>query len=146
MKCKMRNEWRAGGNASLRWQGQGGRGVLWPKRGVGVMIDWERVQELRSEIGPDSFMEVVDMFLEEADGVAARLASGVADTALEAELHFLKGSALNLGLDQLAALCQAGERAAAKGDAGTVDRAAVMQAYAASKSAFLDGLDTATAA
>jgi histidine phosphotransfer protein HptB len=110
------------------------------------MIDWERVQELRSEIGPDSFMEVVDMFLEEADGVAERLAIGVPEAELEAELHFLKGSALNLGLDQLAGLCQAGERAAAKGDAGTVDTVAVMQAYAASKSAFLQGLDTATAA
>jgi histidine phosphotransfer protein HptB len=110
------------------------------------MIDWERVQELRSEIGPDSFMEVVEMFLEEADGVAERLAKGVLDAELEAELHFLKGSALNLGLDQLADLCQAGERAAARGEANTVDTAAVMQAYAASKSALLDGLDTATAA
>ena len=116
------------------------------KRGLGVMIDWERVQELRSEIGPDSFMEVVEMFLEEADGVAERLAHGVPEAELEAELHFLKGSALNLGLDQLAGLCQAGERAAAKGQAETVDTAAVMQAYAASKSALLDGLDTATAA
>ena len=110
------------------------------------MIDWERVQELRSEIGPDSFMEVVDMFLEEADGVAARLASGVAAAELEAELHFLKGSALNLGLEQLAALCQSGERSAAKGDADTVDTGAVIQSYAASKTALLDGLQTASAA
>lgn len=104
------------------------------------MIDWERVQELRSEIGPDSFMEVVEMFLEEADGVAERLSCGIPDAELEAELHFLKGSALNLGLDDLAGLCQAGERAAAKGDARSVDTANVMQVYAASKSALLDGL------
>ena len=110
------------------------------------MIDWERVQELRSEIGPDSFMEVVEMFLEEADGVVGRLAHGVPETELEAELHFLKGSALNLGLDQLADLCQAGERATARGDAGSVDTVAVIQAYSASRSALLDGLDTATAA
>jgi histidine phosphotransfer protein HptB len=110
------------------------------------MIDWERVEELRSEIGPDSFMEVVEMFLEEADGVADRLASGIPDAELEAELHFLKGSALNLGLDQLAGLCQAGERAAANGAAATVDTVAVMKAYALSKSALLQGLDTASAA
>lgn len=109
--------------------------------GLGVMIDWERVQELRSEIGPDSFMEVVEMFLEEADGVAERLSRGIPDAELEAELHFLKGSALNLGLDDLAGLCQAGERAAAKGDAGSVDTTNVMQVYAASKSALLGGLE-----
>jgi histidine phosphotransfer protein HptB len=110
------------------------------------MIDWERLRELRSEIGADSFMEVVEMFLEEADGVAERLATGVPDAELEAELHFLKGSALNLGLDELAALCQAGERAAAVGDAASVDTAAVIRCYAASKSALLSGLGTASAA
>lgn len=110
------------------------------------MIDWERVQELKSEIGPDSFMEVVEMFLEEADGVAERLAIGVPDVLLEAELHFLKGSALNLGLDQLAGLCQLGERTAAQGCADTVDTAAVIAAYVAAKSGLLDGLQTATAA
>jgi len=110
------------------------------------MIDWERVQELRSEIGPDSFMEVLEMFLEEADGVAERLASGVPDAELEAELHFLKGSALNLGLDQLAGLCQAGERAAAHGAAAGVDKGAVMLAYAVSRAALLQGLATASAA
>ena len=31
------------------------------------MIDWERVRELRSEIGADDFAEVVEMFLSEAD-------------------------------------------------------------------------------
>jgi histidine phosphotransfer protein HptB len=146
MKHKMRNEWWCLGNPSLTRQRQADRGMWWQTRGLGVMIDWERVQELRSEIGPDSFMEVVEMFLDEADGVADRLGHGVPEGELEAELHFLKGSALNLGLDQLAGLCQTGERAAAKGEAASVDTAAVVQAYGAAKAALLDRLATASAA
>jgi len=32
------------------------------------MIDWKRVAELREEIGADGFVEVADMFLDEAEG------------------------------------------------------------------------------
>ena len=37
------------------------------------MIDWDRVAELRAEVGEDDFAEVVLLFLEEADDVAHRL-------------------------------------------------------------------------
>lgn len=102
------------------------------------MIAWDRVNELRSEIGDDNFAEVVEMFLEEADEVIGRIAKTVGAVALEADLHFLKGAALNLGFAQFAGLCQDGERRAAGGDTG-VDLAQVCNSYHASKKALAAG-------
>ncbi len=110
------------------------------------MIDWARVDELREEIGAEDFDEVVALFLEEADEVAARLAAGPDPARLEAELHFLKGSALNLGLATLAQLCQDGEKAAANGQAAAVDPGAVVAAYRAARDAFAAGMARSTAA
>lgn len=109
------------------------------------MIDWERIRDLRSEIGEDDFMEVAAMFLEEADETAARLVSPADAKALEDDLHFLKGAALNLGFSRLSALCQDGERRAAAGDL-SVDVDAVRDIYLASKQQFLAGVSTAFAA
>lgn len=101
------------------------------------MIDWSRVDELRAEIGADDFAEVVALFFDEADEVVQRLAALADPAALEGELHLLKGSALNLGLSELAALCQSGERAARAGQGASVDVSAVSASYRASKAAFL---------
>jgi HPt (histidine-containing phosphotransfer) domain-containing protein len=100
-----------------------------------AMIDWERVDCLRAEIGDADFGEVVDLFLEEVEEVLGRLSAQARPRQLEADLHFLKGSALNLGFADLAALCQAEERRAAAG--GPIDRAPVAALYAASREAFL---------
>ncbi|MDP3961664.1 MAG: Hpt domain-containing protein [Pseudorhodobacter sp.] len=110
------------------------------------MIDWERVADLRSEIGDDGFVEVIALFLEETDEVIARLSARPDPARVERDLHFLKGSALNLGFRALADLCQDGERRAAAGEAALVDVAAVVRAYHASKAAFQSGLAQATAA
>lgn len=109
------------------------------------MIDWARVRELRDEIGADDFDEVVALFLEEADEVIARMSAALGAKAVEADLHFLKGAALNLGFAQFAALCQAGERRAAAGDAA-VDIAPVRESYAESKIALGLGLARTLAA
>ena len=100
-------------------------------------IDWHRVDDLASEIGPDAVIEVVAMFLEETDAVIARLAnaSPTAD-----DFHFLKGAALNLGLTELAALCQQGESQAKHGADGGHLRAETLINYAAGKSALLTGI------
>ena len=120
--------------------------VIGGRRGaVGIMIDWERVKELRGEIGADDFTEVVEMFLSEADEAASRLTATLTAPAIEADLHFLKGAALNLGFVALSALCQDGERRAAAGSTD-VDLAKVCQVYRDSKSAFEAGLDQAMAA
>ncbi len=101
------------------------------------MIDWKRVAELKEEIGAEDFSEVAGMFLEEADQTVAALEGGLAAADVEGQLHFLKGSALNLGLSDLAAVCQEGERQAAMGDSASVDLSRVAAVYHASRSMFL---------
>jgi histidine phosphotransfer protein HptB len=102
------------------------------------MIDWKRVEELREEIGADGFVEVADMFLDEAEGAVRALAGGLPAGEVESQLHFLKGSALNLGLSELAHICQEGERKAAAGQ--DVDTTQVAAIYDASRASLLGRL------
>jgi histidine phosphotransfer protein HptB len=102
----------------------------------GTMIDWHRVEELRDEIGPEDFGEVVSLFLEEADEVVSRLQATKDAKTMERDLHFLKGSALNLGFSDLAQVCQLGERRAASGFAD-IQMDQVETCYARSRSTFL---------
>ena len=105
-----------------------------------AMIDWKRVAELKEEIGADGFVEVADMFLDEAEGAVQALVAGLPAEEVEGQLHFLKGSALNLGLSDLAAICQEGERKAAAGQGAAVDAAQVAAIYRASCASLLGGL------
>lgn len=104
------------------------------------LIDWHRVQELQDEVGTDGFEDVIALFFEEVEEVMARLAGASASPRLEADLHFLKGCALNLGFAVFARLCARGEALAAAGDAGAVDLAALQAAYARSRAGFDAGL------
>jgi HPt (histidine-containing phosphotransfer) domain-containing protein len=104
------------------------------------MIDWGRIADLRSEIGPEDFEEVVNLFLDEADEVVARLGKalctpGPGNALLRDDLHFLKGAALNLGFRALADLCQTGERQAAPLE--EADIAQIIAVYGASRRAFI---------
>lgn len=110
------------------------------------MIEWGRLNELRAEIGEEDLADVVTMFLEEADEVVARIFAGLPDPEMAAQLHFLKGSALNLGLSDLSALCQDGERKAAQGRGDLVDPGRITSVYNASKAAFLGALAKGDAA
>lgn len=101
------------------------------------MIDWARVGQLRDEVGDEAFAEIAAMFLAEAEAAVARLTDGMTPDALAAELHGLKGSALNLGFADLARLCAAGEAAAAAGNPHSVDLPAVQRAFAAARVAFV---------
>ena len=105
-----------------------------------LMIDWGRVAELRDEVGAENFSEVVSLFLEEADQATQLPLAPDEARSLEFLLHFLKGSALNLGFSDLALLCQTGERLAAQGNTST-DLNQIRALYAASKVAFTAGLD-----
>lgn len=98
------------------------------------MLNWARVEELREEVGPDAFGEVVELFLEEVTEALTRLDPGAA--SLEADLHFLKGAALNLGFDGFAGLCRGGETAVR--DGRPVDIASLRASYDQSLAAFLD--------
>ncbi len=110
------------------------------------MIDWSRVMELRSEIGEDDFEEVVELFLEEVDEVILRLRDGVDTDALEPEMHFLKGSALNLGFEDFSNLCAQGEKLAASGEGKSFDLSEVFQVYDGSRAMFLEQLPAQTGA
>lgn len=104
------------------------------------MIDWDRITELRNEIGPDDFEEVVELFLEEMEDALGTV-PGAKPGDLAAVLHSLKGSALNLGFVTLARLCERGELLAATGRAGDVDRAGLLAAYVTTRTDFLRGID-----
>ena len=110
------------------------------------MIDWKRVADLRDEIGAEDFEEVVPIFLEEVSGVIDALRAGPDLSRLEEDLHFLKGSALNLGFEAFSTICSAGEKAAAAGMAASVDVTEVLACFDASKTTFEAGLAQGAAA
>ncbi len=100
------------------------------------MINWERVNELREEVGIEDFDEVFEMFLAEVEEAMVKLIAAPDISKMEEDLHFLKGSALSLGFAHFSGLCQIGETAAANGDAESIDLEKIYESYAASKTEF----------
>lgn len=100
------------------------------------MIDWNRVSQLRDEVGAEDFGEVVELFLEEVDEVIERLETTGDRTKLEEDLHFLKGSSMSLGFASFSSLCQTGEAASASGASDTVDLDEILVSYKASRAEF----------
>jgi histidine phosphotransfer protein HptB len=70
------------------------------------MICEDRIKELKSEVGEEDFSEIVTLFLAESDEMLDRLRAVSGSDELEALLHALKGSALNLGFAELGRLCE----------------------------------------
>ena len=103
------------------------------------MIDWAQVEELQAEMG-DAFGELVDAFLQEVDEGLARLDAQAPPAEQAAALHFLKGSALNLGFSEFAGLCSQGELAANAGRSPAFDPEVILQCYQRSRGEFLTGL------
>ncbi len=95
------------------------------------MINWDRVRDLYDEIGAESFAEVLELFVQEVDEALGRLTSAPDAQARSGEFHFLKGAALNLGLDDLAALCAQGEKTAAAGQNADTAQAQVLAEFPA---------------
>ena len=106
------------------------------------MIDWDRVWELRDEVGAEDFAEVVDLFLSEVEAELTELLEPADAATLENRLHFLKGSALNLGFRKFSNACFEGERASSQGQSGSVDLAEIVTLYETSKTVFLEELAT----
>ncbi len=104
------------------------------------MIDWDHVRKLRDEIGTGAFEEVVDLFLDEVETEITKLRAPLGTLDLEAQLHFIKGSALNLGFADVSELCQTGETAASDGRADTANLDELLDCFDRSKAAFLAGL------
>lgn len=99
-----------------------------------MLVNPARVEALCQEIGEDGFPEVLEMFLSESAQVVARLQEATDPAAIAADLHFLKGSALTMGLDDLAAYCLRVEQGAA------FDPATLADLFERSRAA-LEGLD-----
>lgn len=99
------------------------------------MIDWDKVAELRDEVGPQGFDEVIDLFLEEVEAALKLL--GQPTRRPGPDLHFIKGCAANIGFAGLVRLCSAQEVVTLAGD--ECDAVAVDTCYRQSKLAFLAG-------
>ncbi|KRW95029.1 Hpt domain-containing protein [Paracoccus sp. PXZ] len=106
------------------------------------MLDWNRINELRGEVGDDEFQLILELFLDEVEGVIMRLSRCDA-LRLETDLHFLKGCAWNLGFAEFGTLCDTGERKAAGGRPAEVDLESLLASYSASKQALMRQLDAA---
>ncbi|NUH66921.1 Hpt domain-containing protein [Sulfitobacter sp. S0837] len=104
------------------------------------MIDWTRVLELRDEVGAEDFNEVVDLFLDEVQEVIMRLDDNLPPAQVEADLHFLKGSALSLGFAAFSDLCETGEKKASGGENLTDVLPRLRDCYAKSRQIFLNDL------
>lgn len=103
------------------------------------MVNWDRIRELRAEIGEEDYAEVVVLFFAEVDAAIERLARPATPREREIDLHFLKGSALNLGFERLGRLCEAAEQRAGAGALDEAELRAVIDAYHASRQVFADG-------
>lgn len=101
------------------------------------MIDWQRIQELKDEVGEDDFGDIAILFLGEVEDVLDRFRIASDPGALATDFHFLKGSAANLGFSALGDFCTRGEVAANTGKAGNIDISSIFDIYDASKTEFV---------
>lgn len=92
-------------------------------------VDWDRLNELRADIGEEDFADVAMLFVAELQETLDKLTPEKATTA---DFHFLRGSAANLGFVTLVAACSSAE-AACNGNE-VPDVAAVQAAFAAALS------------
>ena len=54
------------------------------------MIDWNRVTELRNEVGADAFEEVISLFIEEVDDMIGQLRTMTDRAKLMDDLHLVR--------------------------------------------------------
>jgi histidine phosphotransfer protein HptB len=107
------------------------------------MIDWAQVNTLRDDVGKEDFAEIVEIFIDEVEDVIEKLRTVPDLNTLGDDLHFLKGSALNLGFLAFSEQCQLGETNSAAGHADLVDISAIVAAYDSSKTKFIAEMPTA---
>jgi HPt (histidine-containing phosphotransfer) domain-containing protein len=103
------------------------------------MIDWKQVQQLEDDVGSEDFAEVVALFLDEVEETLAPLRNpDTVDLDRIGEImHFLKGSAYNLGFRAFGDFCSRGEELAKSGKAAEVDLPLTVSLYEQSKAEFL---------
>lgn len=104
------------------------------------MIDWARIDELKAEVGEDAVAEVVEIFFEEVDEAMAALGSAGTPDALADALHFLKGSAQNVGMSDVAGACAAQEVDVRAGRRTAVDLPAIQTALRSARTELIQRL------
>ncbi|MEM6618625.1 MAG: Hpt domain-containing protein [Pseudomonadota bacterium] len=104
------------------------------------MIDWAQIKQLEEDVGAEDLGEVIALFLSEVDeAVDEMIASPPADgPSMASALHFLKGSAYNLGFRAFGDYCAEGEKSAGEGDISGVSVEKVQALYGASKTKFYE--------
>lgn len=86
------------------------------------MIDRERLEDLRADIGEEDFADIAFIFVAEITEHLDRLADNPA-SATAGDFHFLRGSAANMGFVAMVEACRRAETACLDGappDIGTV--------------------------
>lgn len=101
------------------------------------MIDRDRIEELRTEMGHSGVTEMIALFESETAEALSRLAASPSKTEAAEELHFIRGMALNVGANKLAELCRDGEFRLAQGDSDVPTRA-LAEAFLLSNERLLD--------
>ncbi|AGT09758.1 Hpt domain-containing protein [Paracoccus aminophilus] len=94
---------------------------------------------MQREVGDDEFRPILELFLDEIETIAFRLA-GDDPQRMERDFHFLKGCARNLGFRALAAICDEFEQLVISGRMGEVRLDRVFDIYAQSKQLFMGEL------
>lgn len=96
------------------------------------MINWDRISELTEEVGEDDLAEVLLLFCEEVEDVLQKLPTA-APGDMPGHLHFLKGSALNIGLVDVSRICETQERKIAADPAAVPEIDSIQSAYKSAK-------------
>ncbi|NND42719.1 MAG: Hpt domain-containing protein [Silicimonas sp.] len=103
------------------------------------MIDLARLGELREEVGSDDLVEVVELFCNEVEETLARIRSEDAGVTID-DFHFLKGSALNIGLSDVGRLCQEAEHEVRDGSLSGLAIQEIEKAFSDSRMALVTEL------
>lgn len=106
------------------------------------MINWQQIRQLEEDVGAEDLAEVVTLFLaevdeaiEELDGITQKGPTEIADA-----MHFLKGSAFNLGFQRFGEFCSEREALAHSGETGSISSSEIEELYQASKKQFFENL------
>lgn len=98
------------------------------------MVDWDRIAELQQEVGEEDFTEVLTMFFDEFEETLENFDHGAAPE----QIHFLKGSAANIGMQEVATLCRDAECALREGASSVDLLPGIMVSFENSRNALLE--------
>lgn len=106
------------------------------------MINWSQIKQLEDDVGAEDLAEVVTLFLSEVDEAIDDLdrISDAPSSAVAEALHFLKGSAFNLGFQEFGEYCSTGETQAHAGNTKDISVNQIAKLYNESKAKFLTEL------